>query len=485
MNQVAKMIDTGKKSRRQISGLEYPVTLCCREMILGIFLLLMLSPTVDVTTAIAHSGMDPEIDKITHELEENPENVELLLKRGRLYRSNGKFSDSLQDLDLAEELDPDNREITFQRGFTLSALGRDNEAEVALDQYLEKASGGKHLTALVERAHIRARTGQAALAINDFNSAISRHPVMALYLARSELYESLGHLEEAASGYREGLSRVGNATLLKKGLIRVETTRKRYDEVLRLIDEELDRASVKTEWHMRRAEVLSSMGKDQAAQSAHQEALAEANRVLGKRVTATHLVARAKVYLAMGQLEKGKHELRLAVQRAPRFAEARDMLKKLEKDRPPEQTSEVPMQQQINHNLNQLVLGILTISCAILMLMISVHPAAAEIVSPSPSSTLMTPTVIFQWEVVSSASQYYLGVGTSPSSVANVPWGDIFAKNTGTNISQSVSGIPITGNPVYVRLWWRIGTEWFFTDYTYQTQAVEVRLRSYGNLTFS
>ena len=293
-------------------------------------LAMAMFPLAFVEMGFAHSGMDPEIHEITHELEDNPENVELLIKRGRLFRTNGKFAESLKDLDLAKGLDPDNRMITFERGFTLSAIGRNTEAEIAFDQYLEKASGRTQLDALAERAHIRARTGQVSLAIADFNSAIRMHPAMSLYLALGEIHESLGQFEEAASGYREGLSQLGNAILLKKGLIRVEMKRKRYDEVLALIDEELDRASVKTGWHMRRAEVLAAMGKDQAAQSAQEEALTEANRVLGERLTAIHLVSRARVFSAMGRLQKAKDDLQLAVQRVPRYAQAKEMLKKLE-----------------------------------------------------------------------------------------------------------------------------------------------------------
>lgn len=335
MKRVTQYLKKVKKAGGQLSGIGFhlePSPYWRLVLAIGFFTL-VIYPIVYVEVAFAHRGMDPEIDEITHELEENPKSVNLLIKRGRLYRSNGELPDSLKDLDLAEELDPDNRKITLERGFTLSAMGRDREAEVALDQYLEQASGRTRLDALAERAHIRARTGQAALAIDDFTSAIHMHPAMTLYLARGELHESLGHLDEAASGYREGLSRLGNAILLKKGLIRVETTRKRYDEVLALIDEELNQASVKTEWHMRRAEVLAAMGKDQAAQAAHEKALEEANRVLGKRVTAIHLVTRAKVYIAMGRLQKAEHELQLAVQRAPRYAPAREMLKKLKSDK--------------------------------------------------------------------------------------------------------------------------------------------------------
>jgi hypothetical protein len=62
-------------------------------------------------------------------------------------------------------------------------------------------------------------------------------------------------------------------------------------------------------------------------------------------------------------------------------------------------------------------------------------------------------------------------VGTSQAAVDTTPLGDIFAQSVGTNTSQVVSGIPLTGNPVFVRLWWRVGTTWTSTASTYQTQG--------------
>ena len=91
-------------------------------------------------------------------------------------------------------------------------------------------------------------------------------------------------------------------------------------------------------------------------------------------------------------------------------------------------------------------------------------------VSPSADSTLTTSTATFQWSTGHTVEKYYLGVGTSQAAIANTPWGDIFAQSSGTNTSQVVSGIPLTGKPVFVRLWWKRGTTWLFTDYTYQTQ---------------
>ena len=94
-----------------------------------------------------------------------------------------------------------------------------------------------------------------------------------------------------------------------------------------------------------------------------------------------------------------------------------------------------------------------------------------EITIPTPGSTLISSTVTFQWSAGSGVDQYWLGVGTSQASVSNSPWGDILAGTTGLNTSQQLTGIPLDGNTVYVRLWWLIGTTWSFTDYIYQTQG--------------
>jgi hypothetical protein len=92
------------------------------------------------------------------------------------------------------------------------------------------------------------------------------------------------------------------------------------------------------------------------------------------------------------------------------------------------------------------------------------------LINPSIGSSLTTSPVTFSWSPGSGIAEYFLGVGTSQAAVDTTPLGDIFAQSVGTNTSQAVSGIPLTGNPVFVRLWWRMGTTWTSTASTYQTQ---------------
>ncbi len=291
---------------------------------------LAMSPMVFVGMAAAHSDVDPEIVEVTAELAAQPKNVALLLRRGQLYRFNGHFSDSLRDLEQAWLLDPESRPVALARCRTLLALGYDQAAEAALEQYLQGEAGTSRVVALVERAHLYARTGRADLALADFSESLHFYPTVELYLARGHLQEELGRLDAAADGYRDGLSHLPHASILRRELIRVKTAQGHYPEALVLIDKELDAASVKTEWYLRRAEILVALGQPEAMATARTHALAEANRALAKRPTALHRIARAKVYQALGDLEAAKQDLRLAVEAAPRFTQAYDLLKQLE-----------------------------------------------------------------------------------------------------------------------------------------------------------
>ena len=294
------------------------------------FVTFVIGGTVFAPTAAAHSDLDPDIEEITQRLTETPDRVDLLLKRGQLYRFNGKLNESLNDLEHAWLLDRTNQKVALERSYTLSALGHDTEAEAVLNDLLKQELGGKRVFALVARAHILERTGRAELAIADFSSAIRLYPTVELYLARGHLQESLGKLKEADSGYQEGLTKLNHATILRKELIRVKIAQKQYKDALALIDQEAASSSGKTEWYMRRADILTAMGQTAASKLAKEKALEEANRTLARRPTAIHLMARAKVHYAMGDQEAAKRDLRMAVNKAPRFTEASDFLQKLE-----------------------------------------------------------------------------------------------------------------------------------------------------------
>ena len=332
MERIIQNLDQGQKTGGPLWDFEFHVTkLPCQHLVLTLCVYaLVLFPMVWVETAVAHSDVNPEITKITSEMADQPDNVDLLLRRGRLYRFNGKLTESLNDLEQAWLLDPENRHVALARCRTLLALGRNSAAEAALNQYLQGESGTSRVVALVERAHLYASTERPILALADYSAALRLYPTVELYLAHGHLQEELGMLVAAGDGYLDGMNHLPHAAILRRELIRVKIAQGDYPEALIFIDKELKSALVKTEWYLQRAEVLAALGKTEARDQAQAYALDEANQAFAKRPTALHRMARAKVYQALGNLEAAKQDLRLAVKTAPHFTQASDLLKKLE-----------------------------------------------------------------------------------------------------------------------------------------------------------
>jgi fructose-1,6-bisphosphatase II len=84
----------------------------------------------------------------------------------------------------------------------------------------------------------------------------------------------------------------------------------------------------------------------------------------------------------------------------------------------------------------------------------------AVMTSPASGSTLTASAVTFTWSN-SLASQYYLQVGTT------VGGQELYSAGQGTNLSAEVTGLPIGGGNVYVRLWSELGGAWWYNDYSY------------------
>jgi uncharacterized repeat protein (TIGR01451 family) len=90
---------------------------------------------------------------------------------------------------------------------------------------------------------------------------------------------------------------------------------------------------------------------------------------------------------------------------------------------------------------------------------------AAAMSTPVPSSTFTGPSMTFNWTAGSAISDYWLNVGTQGAGSH-----DLYYQDEGTNLSQTVTGLPTNGSTIYVRLWSKnaITGDWLlYRDYTY------------------
>jgi hypothetical protein len=85
----------------------------------------------------------------------------------------------------------------------------------------------------------------------------------------------------------------------------------------------------------------------------------------------------------------------------------------------------------------------------------------ASITSPANGSAFTSSTITFTWSAATGATQYVLWVGSSLGAT------DLALQDRGTNLSGVVSGLPVDGRTIFVRLWSLVGGAWQFNDYTY------------------
>jgi hypothetical protein len=82
--------------------------------------------------------------------------------------------------------------------------------------------------------------------------------------------------------------------------------------------------------------------------------------------------------------------------------------------------------------------------------------------TPTPSSTLTGSTVSFGWTAGSSATAYWIDIGSSAGGNNYYSSG-----NMGNVLTKTVSGLPTNGTTVYVTLYSLISGNWIPNDYTY------------------
>jgi hypothetical protein len=88
----------------------------------------------------------------------------------------------------------------------------------------------------------------------------------------------------------------------------------------------------------------------------------------------------------------------------------------------------------------------------------------------APGGMLSGSSATFAWATGSGSSQYWLYVGSARGAA------DIYNQDAGTDVSRNVTGIPIDGRRIYVRLWSLVGGVWYYSDYDF-TAAGTTRAR--------
>lgn len=224
---------------------------------------------------LAHGDLHEQIVAATKQLEKDPKNAELYLKRGELHRVHEDWDAALADYEGAVTHNPKLAIVDLARGKALLAANWPLSAKVYLDRFLNAHTN--HIDALVTRARVQVKLGRRLAAVRDYTSAIdfSSEPKPEYYLERAHALtdEEGAHFAVALQGIDAGIKKLGPLVTLQLYAIDLEVKQQRYDAALARLDQISVQSPRKETWLARRGEILQQAGQLSEARQAFQQAL--------------------------------------------------------------------------------------------------------------------------------------------------------------------------------------------------------------------
>jgi tetratricopeptide (TPR) repeat protein len=257
-------------------------------------------------SASAHPEIDWQIRELTARIAENPQDTELLLRRGELHRVHGDPVAAEADFRLARAVDPTLDVVDFHLGLLRLDAGRLAEADALFTRSLEKRPS--YAPALAQRARAREAAGRHLDAAADWERAIAADPRPApdQYLGLADALAAAGpeQLGRAVQHLDRGLVALGQPVSLQLRAVELELLRGRTDAALARIESIATRSPRKEPWLVRRAEILEQAGRREDARKSYAEALAAIEALpAARRTTAAVGRLRNEAETALGRLE--------------------------------------------------------------------------------------------------------------------------------------------------------------------------------------
>ena len=235
----------------------------------SLMLLVCLEPV------FAHDEPYHRINEITIQIESNPENPDLYIERGELYRLTSQPDMALSDFDWLILLDPEHITVNFHCGRLLFEAGQYQAARIALDQFLSVHPD--HLQGLTVRARVLRKLKQPLQAVQDYARALSLspYPTPVLIVEQAEALVEVGeaYVDLAIQRLDEAMAKHGPLILLESCAIELELGHHHYDAALARVDRILQGMARKEKWLVRRGEILEKAGRIEEARTTYEDAL--------------------------------------------------------------------------------------------------------------------------------------------------------------------------------------------------------------------
>ncbi|GEM_PF-2571532 len=145
--------------------------------------------------ALAHNPGSTEIEALTNLLKERPDDVDLLLRRGKLFLFYGDLPDALQDLDHVLEVQPECGQALIQRANIFYLKEEWEKALADLSRVFSLGEGDVETLAL--KGKVLMKLGRFDQAVNDLDRALEKKEYDIWLADRAAAHEGAGDLEAA------------------------------------------------------------------------------------------------------------------------------------------------------------------------------------------------------------------------------------------------------------------------------------------------
>jgi tetratricopeptide (TPR) repeat protein len=228
--------------------------------------------------AIAHPGIDAQIQLLDARIAARPADAGLRLQRGELHRVRGEWEAAEADYRAAHRLDPSLAAADLALGRMLQEAGRHARALQAIDRFL--AVRPDDPVGLLLRGRTLGALGRHPEAAAAFDRVITlasptRLPEPELFLerARAQMASGEDRIDETIRGLDQGLALLGPVVSLQLEAIDLEVRRHTFDAALGRLATLEGLGDRRGPWLVRRAVILEAAGRHDEARAACDRAL--------------------------------------------------------------------------------------------------------------------------------------------------------------------------------------------------------------------
>lgn len=250
----------------------------------------------------AHGDLHEQIAAVSRAIATGPRDAALYLARGELYRAHHDTARALTDYATALRLDPTLDAVHLARGRLLMESHRAAEALPDLDRFLARRPD--HPDARVVRARARAAMGDAPLAREDYDRALSLAANPDWFVERARLVRSSAGAAAAIVGLDEALARLGPILTLTLEVIDCELSVGHHDAALARLDRLVAASGAHPQWSLHRGDILLAAGRQKEAHDAFRTALDDIDALPpARRRTRQNEALRARARSALVHLD--------------------------------------------------------------------------------------------------------------------------------------------------------------------------------------